>query len=135
MKPGFKTAYLDTRSQDGRNDTLLSELHFRDYNGDLYKVPVGSPTDGGSTPRFSWLVPGFEPFGDHWFSWVLHDSGCRGTLQVMKTGTFTYYPAKLSRLESDKLLDRALTTMGMSPAKRKAVFAGVRIGAMNFKRL
>jgi hypothetical protein len=130
MKPGFKTAYLDTRSSDGRNDVLLSELHFRDFNNDLYKVPVGSPTDGGSTPRLSWLVPGFEPFGDHWFAWVLHDSGCRKTLQVMRAGEYLYVPANLTRLQSDQLLDRALTTMGMDKVKRKLVFSGVRIGSL-----
>jgi hypothetical protein len=120
MKPGFKTAYLDTRSSDGRNDVLLSELHFRDFNNDLYKVPVGSPTDGGSTPRLSWLVPG----------WVLHDSGCRKTLQVMRAGEYLYVPANLTRLQSDQLLDRALTTMGMDKVKRKLVFSGVRIGSL-----
>lgn len=128
MKPGFKTEYLDTRSSDGRNDTLLSELHFRDYDGKLYRVPVGSPTDGGSTPRLSWLVPGFEPFGDHWFGWVLHDSGCRGTLEVMVSGE--YVKANFTRLQSDRLLDRALETMGMGPIKRGLVFRGVRIGSL-----
>jgi len=132
MKPGFKTAYLDTRSSDGRNDTLLSELHFRDFDGTLYKVPTGSPTDGGTTPKLAWLVPGLEPFGYHWFAWVLHDSGCRGTLQIMRGNK--YVPANLSRLESDYLLDRALITMGMGPVKRAAVFRGVRIGAMKHQK-
>lgn len=131
MQPGFKDKYLDTRSSDGRNDILLSELHFRDFDGSLYKVPIGSPTDGGTTPRLSWLIPGFEPFGDHWFGWVLHDSACRGTLEVMKGST--YVPAKLTRLESDLLLDRALITMGMDKTKRAIVFRGVRIGALTHK--
>ncbi len=36
----------------------------------------------------------------------------------------------LTRLQSDQLLDRALTTMGMDKVKRKLVFSGVRIGSL-----
>jgi hypothetical protein len=131
MKPGFKVQHLDTRSSDGRNDTLLSELIYRDLNGDLYKVPIGATTDGGSTPRLTWLIPGFEPFGHHWFAWVLHDSGCRGNLLIWDDDE--YVNAGLSRLESDQLLDRALFTMGTDKVKRAMIFRGVRIGALSHK--
>lgn len=124
MKPGFKDSFLDVRSTDGRNDTLLTELHFRDINNNFYRVPKGTETDGGSTPRLAWICPGFEPTGDHWFAWILHDSAYRGTLEIRHG--LDYVPANLTRLQSDELLDRALTTMGMSPAKRKTVFLSLR---------
>lgn len=124
MKPGFLESTLDTRSADGRNDVLLSELHFRDTDGSLYKVPVHAESDGGSTPRLCWLVPGFEPTGKHWFAWVLHDSGYRGTL--LKLGKTEYHKANLSRYESDSMLDRALKIKGMGIVKRKAVFSALR---------
>lgn len=124
MTFGFLESTLDTRSADGRNDVLLSELHFRDDDGTLYKVPVFAETDGGSTPRIAWLVPGFEPTGEHWFDWILHDSAYRGTLLVQRLAL--YFPADLSRLDSDNLLCRALKRKGMSAPGRAAVFSTLR---------
>lgn len=132
MKPGFLEDYLDARSSNGRDDVLLTELHFRDTNGDLYKVPIGSPTDGCSSPRWSWLVPGFEPAGTHWFEWVQHDSAYRGTLLIRKG--LEYVPAVMTRREADLLLDRSLQLRGMSKVKRKLVFTGLTLGGgRNFR--
>ena len=124
MTYGFLETTLDTRSADGRNDVLLSELHFRDDDGTLYKVPVFAETDGGSTPRLVWAVPGFEPTGKHWFPWILHDSAYRGTLLVQRLAL--YFPADLTRYESDCLLDRALKRKGMGMIARSAVFTALR---------
>lgn len=132
MKPGFLETTLDTRSANGRDDVLLSELHFRDINGTVYRVPIGAETDGGSTPRLVWLIPGFEPFGDHWLAWVLHDSAYRGTL-LFRAGP-EYLPWHLSRLQADQLLDRALATKGMSPAKRAMVYHSLRATGWRYYR-
>lgn len=124
MKPGFIETLLDTRSANGRDDVLLSPLHFVDEDGTLYEVPVGADTDGGSTPRFAWLVPGFEPTGQHWFDWILHDSGYRGTLRSFREGRWG--AASLTRLQCDQLLDRALRIHGMGPVQRFLVFRSIR---------
>jgi len=124
MTYGFLESTLDTRSADGLNDVLLSELHFRDDDGALYKVPVMAETDGGSTPRLVWAVPGFEPTGQHWFPWILHDSAYRGTLMISKGGQYLH--ANLSRLDADRLLDRALDRKGMGILARAAVFSALR---------
>jgi len=132
MTYGFLETTLDTRSADGRNDVLLSELHFRDEDGTLYKVPALAETDGGSTPRLAWLVPGFEPTGKHWFAWILHDSAYRGTLMVQRLAL--YFKADLNRYAADCLLNRALEMKGMPAAGRAAVFTAVRAGGWRYYR-
>ena len=107
MRPGFLDKTLDTRSANGRDDVLLSDLRFLDVDGTLYRVPTSALTDGGSTPRLVWIIPGFEPIGEHWFNWVLHDGGYRGTLEVFRDDEWV--KADLSQLQCDQLLDRSLT--------------------------
>ncbi len=124
MKTGFLQDTLDTRSADGRNDTLLMPLDFVDVDGTVYRVPLDSDTDGGSTPRFAWLVPGFEPTGRHWFEWILHDSAYRGTLLVMREEK--WIRAELTRKQSDELLDRALKIDGMNKLARLSVYGSLR---------
>jgi len=124
MKPGFLETTLDTRSSNGRDDVLLSELRFLDTDGTLYKTPAGADTDGGSTPRICWLIPNFEPTGKHWFDWILHDGGYRDTLEVFRGGG--WYPAALSRLQCDQLLDRSLRLRGMGQIKRAFVYHTLR---------
>jgi hypothetical protein len=132
MTQGFIEQHLDTRSSTGRDDVLLSELHYRDYDGRLYKVPVGAATDGGSTPRLLWLIPGFEPMGKHWLEYVLHDAGYRGTLQVWNVDRFV--SANLPRLQCDQLLERAVARKSPK-AVSLAVFAGVQAGGWrHYKR-
>jgi hypothetical protein len=121
---GFLQTKLDTRSADGRNDVLLSELHFRDDDSKIYKVPIGAETDGGSTPRIAWLIPGFEPFGKHWLPWVLHDSAYRNTLIIVMVNGDRL--AKLTRKEADDLLDRALMSKGLDKARRILVRTALR---------
>lgn len=126
MQFGFQEEFLDTRSRDGRNDILLSPLTFVDDDGTGYRAPEFTETDGGSTPRLAWNIPGFEPFGKHWFPWVLHDSGYRGTLLVLRDGVWV--KANLSRKECDLLLDRALRSKKMHYILRRAVACSVAIG-------
>ena len=132
MTFGFLESTLDTRSADGRNDVLLSELHFRDDDGTLYKVPVFAETNGGDIPWFAQIIPGFQPIGDHWKSWVLHDSAYRGTLMVSRGGQ--YFSANLTRYESDSLLTRALKKQGMGTIRRNTVFASVQAGGWRHYR-
>lgn len=124
--PGFLESCLDTRSSNGRDDVLLTPLHFLDENGDLYRVPVNAATDGGSTPRLAWLVPGFEPTGRNWFDWILHDGAYRGTLEIWSVSLGKFIPANLTRKQSEKLLDRAFLIRGEGRVKRAAVYYSLR---------
>jgi hypothetical protein len=125
MKPGFLETEIATRSSNGRDDRLLDRLHFRDIDGTLYQIPAGSETDGGSTPRLAWLIPGFEPTGTHWFDWILHDSAYRQTLLVRRH-IITWLPARLTRLEADQILIRSLRIRGMDPIRRALVWSALR---------
>ena len=130
METGFSDTTLDTRSSNGRDDLLLSDLHFVDADGTIYRVPKGSSTDGGSTPRLCWVIPGFEPTGKHWFDWILHDGGYRDTLQTFVHSEWV--SAGLSRLQCDQLLDRALQMHGMGVVQRAIVYRVLRAEGWKF---
>lgn len=133
MTYGFLDTSLTVVSANGRDDELLSPLHFRTRSGLLYRVPVGSFTDGMSTPAIIHPLPGFEPFGKHWLSAVLHDSPYRGTLEIFRFTT--YYAAKLSRLQADQLLREALESQGVGVVRRNLIYAAVRaFGWRSYKR-
>lgn len=132
MTHGFLESYLDVRSYNGRDDLLLMPLHFKSRDGKLYRAPTGSTTDGMSTPMIVRAIPGFEPFGKHWFSAGLHDSGYRGTLEVHDH--VRYVPANLSRKETDLLMVEALETQGVPAWRRWIIYFGLRVGGVpNFK--
>ena len=132
MKAGFLEKSITLESGNGRDDTLVSPLHYRSISGVLHRVPEGSTTDGMSTPRLARILPGFEPTGNHWLAAVLHDSAYRGTLQVFRE--VYYRPARLSRREADLLLDEALELQGVGTIRRTIIFRALRLfGGRNFK--
>lgn len=132
MKIGFQQRTLSTLSSDGRDDMLQEPLLYRSRAGDLYRVPAGSTTDGMSTPPIVRALPGFEPYGVHWFSAILHDAPYRGTLQVFRRTNFV--PANLTRREADALLDEALETQGVPAFRRFLIHTALRLfGGRNFK--
>jgi len=132
MTAGFLEKTIPLESGNGRDDTLLGPLHYRSISGVLHRVPVGSTTDGMSTPRLARIIPGFEPTGIHWLPAVLHDSAYRGTLEVFRWTN--YHTAYLSRIQADLLLDEALELQGVGPLRRAIIFRALRLfGASNFK--
>ena len=130
---GFLEKEIAVRSSNGRDDVLIEPLHFQSEFGILYRVPAESTTDGMSTPPIIHSIPGFEPYGKHWFSAVLHDAGYRGTLQIYAGQDFR--PANLSRAQTDALMRDALSTQGVGPIRRALIYSALRIfGARNFRR-
>ena len=115
---GFLKSYADIRTSDGRNATLLQPIYFQRpdaVGGDIYKVPVGATTDGGSEPPIFWPI-GFAPFGsDTWLGYLLHDAAFRGTIVPLVT---EFEVANL-------LLYEALSCLGCAEFKRRAIYAGV----------
>lgn len=131
MKRGFQEREITASSADGRDDRLIDSLHFLAADGTLYRVPAGSTTDGMSTPPIVNAIPGFEPYGIHWFSAVLHDAAYRGTLE--RLSSLRYMPANLSRLEADELIREALATQGVGILRRSIIFRALRLfGGPNF---
>jgi len=78
------------------------------------------------------LVPGFEPTGEHWFDWVLHDGGYRGTLEVWRDGS--WQNANMPQLQCDQLLDRSLAMRGTNRFARFAVYRTLRAVGHNSYR-
>ena len=125
MRPGFLENELSVRSSNGRDDVRLEPLRYRAKSGKLYRVPKGATTDGMSTPAFARAIPGFEPFGKHWFSAVLHDAAYRGTLEISRFGYYEH--ANLTRAEADDLIREALATQGIGPIRRGVIHAALRM--------
>ena len=131
MTHGFLNLTLDVRSSNGRDDILLDNLDYLSKDGVFYRVPKSSTTDGMSTPAIVSGIPGFEPYGRHWFSAVLHDAAYRGTLQIRKFGK--YERADLDREASDRLIREALESQGVGPVRRGIIFNALRaFGWPNF---
>lgn len=125
MTHGFLEKTVTLESGNGRDDKLLSPLHFKDRLGHLYRVPVGSTTDGMSTPPLAHTIPGFQPTGNHWLAAVLHDSAYRGTLERMH---ITHYQrANLSRERADALFREALGTLGVHLVRRNIIHIALRL--------
>src|SRR5258707_1737741 len=53
--------------------TLLTELRYRDPNGNAWIAPIGSVVDGASIPRYLWSVMGGPFEGRYRNASVLHD--------------------------------------------------------------
>lgn len=125
MEYGFKKPTLANETSDGRNIVLLEDLIYAAKNGVILKMPIGSPSDGASTPRAIWqLIP---PFGPYWRGTVLHDGAYRNLLLQLNTdGSWT--PITFNRDQSDDLLLEAMESMGVDLLLREAIYEGVHLG-------
>lgn len=75
-------------------------------------MPVGTVSDGASTPREIWdLIP---PFGSYWRATYLHD--------------YLYRLTKRDRKECDDILLEAMKDIGVPLLLRDAIYEGVRLG-------
>lgn len=115
MNAGFKNALLQVETEDGRNFDLTSPLVFEDTAGNIYRMPVGATTDGGSTPRGIWSI--IPPFGQPFLAFVLHDGAYRNALQKLTSGTWvngTWEIANLEKVACDDLLLQGMRWLGVS---------------------
>ncbi len=86
-------------------------------------------TDLGSIPPCLQQFPSLSK--DRFLlSYLYHDSACaNGGLWMRHPGDETYSFHDMSRLECDQLLCRMVGAEGGNAAQRRAIYAGVRIGA------
>ena len=125
MKAGFTNEFLDVRTADGLNDTLLTPLLYSAQDESLYRVPVGSTTDGLSVPS---AVQNIIPaVGDAWWSGVLHDSAYRATLQIWCNSTQDWIPANVTQEKADALILEAMETQGVGIVKRHTIYRALRM--------
>lgn len=124
MDTGFQNSTLIVQTRDGLDDVLIETLDFLHPDGTLYRAPIGSTTDGLSTPKIVRLIPGYDATGDDWWSGVLHDSAYRDFLQV---NLGVWMPAHLTQRESDHLILAAMTAQGVGWFRRHTIFFALRL--------
>ena len=129
---GFYSTQVDLRTENGLDDTLLSPLDFKSRSGITYRAPVGTTTDGVSTPRFLWRI--IPPNGDADFlPAVIHDAAYRNQLLIYCRVTGQYSRANLTQFQSDRLLAEALQANGVGVIKRNVIYYALRLfGARAF---
>ena len=122
---GFQNDSLTVKTRDGLDDILLEELTFVRRDGTILRAPIGSTTDGLSTPKIVRLIPGYDATGDDWWSGVLHDASYRGFLQVTEGVWVRQYfmmPAWHIRLmQSQRAPSGSADFIAASPYKRQTV--------------
>ncbi len=109
---GFEKLTLKIETGDGRNVTLLEILRYRTKAGELIEVPVGTTSDGASTPKWMWnLIP---PFGKYWLAAVLHD--------------YLYRITQKPKDYCDDIILEAMESLGVDLFLREAIYEGVHLG-------
>lgn len=112
MSFGFAKTTLDVRTSNGRDVTLLEPLVYTAKSGEVITAPVGTVSDGASTPRVIWQV--IPPFGPYWMATVLHD--------------YLYRLTKQPRDYCDNMLMEAMESLGVEFLLREAIYEGVHLG-------
>ena len=125
MSPGFTNEFIDVRTTDGLNDTLLTPLLYSAQDGELYRVPIGSTTDGLSVPK---IVQNIIPaVGSAWWSGVIHDACYRATIQIWENETQDWMPANVTQQKADALILEAMETQGIGLVKRQTIYRALRM--------
>jgi hypothetical protein len=99
---------------------LETDLGYQsDVLGKVVTVPVGFVTDFASIPQILWSV--LSPVGGYDEAAVVHD--------------YLYTIAITDRGTADKVLNEAMQVLEVEGWKRKAIYAGVRLGGWHAWRL
>ena len=112
LSRGFQNKSLAVRTQNGLDDTFLEHLYFTNRYGIKLRAPIGSTTDGLSTPRFIRMLPGYDATGDDWFCGGIHDAGYRGYLEVLSNNN-EWRKAWYTQRQCDELILDAMETQGV----------------------
>lgn len=104
---------LDVKDPDGFPFEVISPLVYQaDILGVTITVPVGFKTDFASIPQILWNI--LPPVGRYDRAAVVHD--------------FLYQTQKYTRAQSDATLHEAMFVLNVQGWRRKAIYAGVRVG-------
>jgi hypothetical protein len=129
---GFQNESFLVETPDGRNCRNCREEIFMDQDGEIYLIPMGATSDGGSTPSVCWGPPiNIPPFGPEWPCYYLHDGCYQGWLLKWVGGDWV--PAMLNQVQSDNLLWNALTIQKIPLFRREEIVGTLqRFGAAAF---
>jgi hypothetical protein len=122
MSAGFQSQDLCVRTADGLNCYLTEEIVYIAKDGAVLKLPVGTYSNGASTPREMWSV--LPPFGKYWMAAFLHDGAYDNMLQIQQpNGAFTV--ARLPKSQCDALLFEAMDSLGVTQEEKAAIYKAV----------
>lgn len=122
MKDGFIDHVALVATSDGRNVVHHRPVHFM-LDGKLFRIPIGSESDGLSDPCIFWPV--LAPFGKrHWLSANAHDAGYRRTLEVQENGQWR----KVTHREywDDRMILKLLISQGTSKVMAYIIYYALR---------
>jgi hypothetical protein len=116
---GFSTDTLKVETADGHNVVLLESFSYETKSGEVITVPMGTKSDGASTPKSIWnLIP---PFGVYWKATFLHD--------------YLYRNTERTRGECDSILLEAMEVLGTPLLERDTIYKAVaEFGNMAFQK-
>lgn len=109
---GFSVKDLHVEESDGRNCLLLEPFTYTSLKGEVIEVPIGTTSDGASTPRALWVI--LPPTGRYWMAAFLHD--------------YLYRCSDKPRIDCDNLLKEAMLRLGVNRFRAEVIYLGVRIG-------
>lgn len=115
---GFDTPDLLLSTRDGRNFVIERDFTFTrpaEVGGQTIRVPVGSATDGASTPAIIWSA--LPPFGRYFPAAVLHDAAYRGTT----------IPVIDDRAIADQLILEACRALGVDEDTARILYNAVAL--------
>lgn len=123
MKDGFIDHVALVATGDGLNVVHHRPIHFW-LNGKMYRIAVGSTSDGLSSPRIFWSI--LPPFGkNRWLSANAHDAAYRGTLEVFENGQWR----KVSHKEywDERMILKLLISQGDSKPMAHVIYRVLRL--------
>ena len=103
---------LLVHTKDGHNFTLADPLRYQTKAGTIITAPVGTQTDGASTPNIMWAL--LPPFGKYWLAAVLHD--------------YLYRCTYLPQDYCVGILLEAMQSLGVDEMVCREIYDGVRLG-------
>ena len=114
-------------TSDGRNFNFMEPVltdPMRD--GSVFRIPMGSSTDGLSAPSELWWK--WPPFGFYWLDAAWHDAAYRGTLERQRPDG-TWALAMLTKEQSDDyFLELLMKNPKVDMLERDAFYEGVKYG-------
>ncbi len=112
MNAGFSVSEIECKTSDGRNIVVTVPFTYTRRDGGTIVVPVGTMSDGASTPAALW--PTLPPFGAYWLAAVLHD--------------YLYRYSNFDKAYCDETLLEAMEVLGVSEIVAHTIYEGVHLG-------
>ena len=132
--PGFTSSLKTEWLPDGKTWKVIETFRFYsgDYGSGLFvEVPEGTITDLASIPKLvRWLIP---KVGKDAQGAVCHDvmyrTGCMSIQRANSlTGSVSNEAVPISRGMADSMYHQAMIALGVSTARRKAIYYGLIVG-------